>query len=51
MLVGDAGLLEGVGELRVEDLLEEVLEAAVIGLEDRVLGREVDRVARATARS
>jgi hypothetical protein len=31
-------------ELGVEDLLEDVLEAAVIGLEDGVLGREVDRV-------
>src|SRR3546814_18109757 len=32
-------------ELLVVDLLEEVLEAAVIDIEDRVLGREVDRPA------
>ncbi len=44
VLVGDAEA----GELRLElglvDLLEDVLEAAVIGLEDRVLGREIDRI-------
>ena len=36
--------LEFLLELAVEDFLEDVLEAAVIGLEDRVLGREIDRV-------
>ena len=44
VLVGQAGLLELVLELGVEDVLEDVLERAVVGLEDRVLGREVDRV-------
>ena len=37
MLVGDALGLELVGELLVEHLLEEILEAAVVALEDRVL--------------
>jgi hypothetical protein len=32
-------------ELGLEDLLEQVLEAAVVGLEDGVLGRQVDRPA------
>jgi hypothetical protein len=32
------------GELGVEDLLEQVLELAVVGLEDRVLGRQVHGV-------
>ena len=41
----DAGLLEPVLELGLVDLLEQVLEAAVIGLEDRVLGRQIDRIA------
>ena len=31
-------------ELRLEDFLEDVLEAAVIGFEDRVLGREIDGI-------
>lgn len=31
------------GEFLVEHLLEDVFEAAVIGLQDRVLGREIDR--------
>jgi hypothetical protein len=31
-------------ELVVEDLLEKILEAAIVGLEDRVLGREIDRI-------
>ncbi len=35
--------LELGGEFLVEHLLEDVLEAAVIGLQDRVLGREIDR--------
>ena len=35
----------------VVDLLEDVLEAAVIGLEDGVLGREIDRVLAAAGRS
>src|SRR5690606_24284120 len=45
VLVGEAGRLELVLVLGVEDLLEEVLEAAVIGLEDGVLRREVHGVA------
>ena len=32
-------------ELGLEDLREEVLEAPVVALQDRVLGRHVDRVA------
>jgi len=39
MLVGDAGGLELRRELGVEDLLEQILEASIVGLEDRVLGR------------
>jgi hypothetical protein len=47
VLVGDARGLELVGELLgLEDLLEQILEAAVIGLEDGVLGGQVDRPAR-----
>src|SRR3546814_3548269 len=45
MLVGQALRLELRGELLVEDLLEDVLEAAVIVFEDRVLGRQIDRIA------
>ena len=45
VLVGQAGGLELVLELGVEHLLEQVLEAAVIDLEDGVLGREIERVA------
>ena len=41
----DALLLELGFELFLIDLLEDVLEAAVIGLEDGVLGRKVDRPA------
>src|SRR6185369_4851507 len=44
VLVENAGRLELRLELGVVDLLEEVLEAAIIGLEDRVLGREIYRV-------
>ena len=44
MLVGDAELLELGFELGVVDLLEGFLEHAVIGLEDRVLRREVDGI-------
>ena len=44
VLVGEAGGSNCVLELGVEDLLEDVLEAAVVGLEDRVLRREVHRV-------
>src|SRR5690606_24403693 len=44
VLVGKAALFEFRFELGVIDLLEDVLEASVIDLEDRVLGREVDRV-------
>jgi hypothetical protein len=43
VLVGEPGLVEVGLELGVEDLLEEVLEAPVVGLHDRVLGRHVDR--------
>ncbi len=45
VLVGDVRLLELLLELRVVDLLEDVLEAAVVALQDRVLGRQVDRKA------
>src|SRR3546814_6711708 len=38
-------LLELVGEFAVEHLREQVLEAAVIGLQDRVLGGKIDRPA------
>ena len=44
VLVGELALLELVLELGVEHLLEQVLEAAVVGLEDGVLGRQVDRI-------
>ena len=43
VFVGAVELGELVLELGVEHFLEDVLEAAVIGLEDRVLGREIDR--------
>jgi hypothetical protein len=36
-------------EFGVEDFLEQVLEAAVIGLQDRVLGRQVHRPAEVEA--
>src|SRR5699024_10975569 len=45
VLVGDAGALELGPELPVEHLLEDVLERAVVGLEDGVLGGQVHRVA------
>src|SRR5699024_2484723 len=45
VLVGDAGVLELGPELPVEHLLEDVLERAVVGLEDGVLGGQVHRVA------
>ena len=51
VLVGDVRGLELRRELVVEDLLEDVLEAAVIGLEDGVLGREIDRPAALAARN
>src|SRR3546814_5239701 len=38
VFIDDVRLLELVGEFGVEHLLEQVLEAAVIGLQDRVLG-------------
>jgi hypothetical protein len=44
VLVGDTRLGERCSELLVEDLLEEILEAAVVRLQNRVLGGEVDRV-------
>ena len=43
VFIGDAGRLEGVGEFGLEDFFENILEAPVIGLEDGVLGRQVDR--------
>ena len=45
VFVGDAGGLELALELALVHLGEEVLEATVVALEDRVLGRDVDRVA------
>ncbi len=45
MLIFDPGLVELGLEFGVEDFLENVLEAAVIGLEDGVLGRQIDRPA------
>jgi hypothetical protein len=44
VLVGEPGLVEVGLELGVEDLLEEVLELAVVRLEDGVLGAHVHRV-------
>ena len=44
VLVGDPGRLELGLELGLEDLGEDVLEAAVVGLQDRVLGGQVQRV-------
>ena len=49
MLVGDAGGTELVGEFGLEDLFEQILEAAVIGFHDRVLGRQIDRPAKIEA--
>ncbi|ABC91098.1 NADP-dependent isocitrate dehydrogenase protein [Rhizobium etli CFN 42] len=43
VFVGDPGFLELILEFGLVDFLEDVLEAAVIGLEDGVLGRQVDR--------
>src|SRR3546814_2562669 len=40
VFIDDVRLLELVGEFGVEHLLEQVLEAAVIGLQDRVLRSE-----------
>src|SRR3546814_20059266 len=45
VLIFDLGLGELVLELAVEHFLEDVLEASVIGLEDRVLGRQIHRPA------
>ena len=44
VLVGQARLLVLGGELGLVDLGEDVLEAPVIGLEDGVLGREIDGI-------
>ena len=44
MLVRQPCGRELTGELGVEDLLEQVLELPVVGLQDRVLGGQVDRV-------
>ena len=43
MLVGQAALFEFGLELGVVHFLEDILEASVIGLENRVLGREINR--------
>ena len=45
MLVFDPNLVELRLEFTLENLLEDVLEASVIDLEDGVLGRQIDRVA------
>ena len=45
MLVGDPGRFEPRLELAIEDLLEDVLEAPVVELQDRVLRREIHRPA------
>ena len=44
VLVGDLALFEFGSELGVEHLLEHILEASVIGFEDGVLGRKIDRI-------
>ena len=44
VLIGDARRLELLAELGLVDLSEDVLELAVVGLEDGVLRREVDGV-------
>ncbi len=44
VLVGETGCLELLLVFGVEYFLEQVLELAIVGLEDRVLGGEVDRV-------
>ena len=52
VLVGQIFFSSNFGlELLVEDLLEDVLEAAVIDLEDGVLGREIERIRRGRAHS
>jgi hypothetical protein len=43
--IGQIAFSELGGELLVEYLLKQILEAPVIGFEDRVLGREVERPA------
>ena len=43
VLIGQACSLEVSGEFPVEHVLEDVLEAAVIGFQDGVLGRQIDR--------
>ena len=43
MLIDDARFLEPVLELGLEHLGEQVLETAVVRLEDRVLGAEIHR--------
>ena len=44
MLIGQARGVELLFELRVEDVLEQVLEPAVVDLQNRILAREVDGV-------
>ncbi|MNN18816.1 hypothetical protein D3C81_1320350 [compost metagenome] len=44
VFVGQAARLELFGVVGVEHFLEDVLEATVIGFEDGVLGRQIDRV-------
>src|SRR3546814_7841693 len=41
MLIGDAEFVELRLEFSLIDFLEQILEAAVIGFEDRVLGRQI----------
>jgi hypothetical protein len=45
VFIGDACGFELLLEFLVIDLLEQVLEAPVIGFQDRVLGRQIDRPA------
>ena len=49
VFVGDAGLFELVLEFGLVDLLEKFHEAAIVLLEDGVLGREIDRPAQVEA--
>ncbi len=44
MFIGNTGGIELGLELTVEDFLEQVLEAAIIGFEDGVFGRQIDRI-------
>ena len=44
VFIGQPGGLVLAGELGIEDFLEQVLEAPIVGLQNRVLGREIDRI-------